>query len=162
MVCKWNQKHLCIPCLVGRWCSTRKVQCIPKVSGCSLESPGTERHWAGTCLALLPCQPWGWMRKPGVETETPARDKPGKNKRKLLWGGMETSMLCPSASHRQPYTHRKAEHPSASRTGNADMSIGKDRISRTTHGLFQGVQSMSNPTCRFFHPTKKSPHKNGL
>lgn len=89
MVCKLNQKHLCIPCLVGRCCSTRKAQCIPEVSGCSLESPRHRKALSWDTLgfaALSASRQDGKTWSPGVETEAPPRDKPGKNNKETAAG----------------------------------------------------------------------------
>lgn len=110
----------------------------------------TERHWAGTHLALLPCQPQDWMRKPGPQKSRQRyhlETTEVKTTRKLLQGEMETSKPRISVSHRQPHKHAgKPEHPSAHPSQqDREHSKAQDRISRTTHGLCQVVQSMSNP-----------------
>ena len=152
MVCKSDQKHLCIPCLAERGYSTREVQCILKVSRCSLKHHGHSKELSqdttaevssvGTLASRLDQK----TCSPRVKTQKPPRDNAGKNNKETTlcrerWKHPRHLFLYDHWSLRGRQGNRGIPlHMQASRTNpalwtdDAEISKEKDTI-RTTQGL---------------------------
>lgn len=126
----------------------------------------TERHWAGTHLALLPCQPRDWMRKPGpqeLRQRHHLETTQVKTTRKLLQGEMETSKPCISVSQARRETRASLCTPKPA--GQRMQSWVKQWTELAE--LLMDHARWSNPwviqsNLQIFSPNQNSPRHNGL